>query len=106
MGTVKMGMEQTYCGIGELYDRIAMVLGYEDVSNLRYDCTKIDVATNIYDNIMAYYDYEKDVPDYERAMIWCCYGPKAIKELSDDTVRIEDGFITVKNEVNEDGENI
>lgn len=94
MRTVKLGMEESFGGIVNLYDKVAEVLGYEDTTNLNYDCTKIDVATNIMENIEAFYKERVD-GDYVLAfgMDWVCYGPKQNKDLADDEVMIEDGFI-------------
>ena len=96
MTKIKLGMEQSYCDIKRLYDTIAQVIGYEKTDDEAYDCNKVYVARNIQDNVMAYYDNERDLPEYDRAVLWACYGPKATGELEDDEVAIHDGFIASK----------
>ena len=93
--TLKIGMEESYCGIVALYDKVAEMMGYENTDNLNYDCKEISVASNIADNVFAYYR-EQGASREEIGMSWVCFGPKAVDTLPDDTVEVEDGFITVK----------
>ena len=93
---IKLGMEQSYCSVQELYDRVAEVLGWERTEGMCYDCTEIKVARNIQDNVFAYYDYEKDLPEYDRAVIWACYGPRVDSSLADDEVEVTEMFIATE----------
>lgn len=94
MKIISLGMEQSYCGIVELYNRVAQVLGYEDTDNLHYDCKSIDVAPNVADNIFAYMEKEEGRDKFAQGMLWVCYGPKANDKLNDDEVMVYDDFIT------------
>ena len=94
MRTIKLGMEQSYCNIKQLYDKVAQALGYEDTENLHYDCAYINVAPNIADNVLAYMKEEEKFEAMERGMLWVCFGPKADENLKDDVIMVDDGFIT------------
>lgn len=94
MRTIKLGMEQSYCSIKQLYDVVAQALGYEDTENLHYDCRSINVAPNIADNVFAHMTEEEGIDAMERGMLWVCFGPKADENLKDDEVMVDDDFIT------------
>ena len=95
MQTVKLGMEESYCGIVALYNKVATLLGHENTDDLHYDCRKINVANNIFENIRAYYEKDQKLDKESFGMAWVCYGPKCDEALPDDTITIEDGFAEV-----------
>lgn len=77
------------CTIVGLYNRVAVEMN-EVASS--YDCTKIEVSTNIMDKIFNRMERDGYSPE-TRAMLWCCYGPKENKNLPDNTVDVQEGFI-------------
>lgn len=80
--------------ITNLYDMVAILLGH-DPSKCHYDCTKIEVSSDVVYDIENTYRDGTDNDDWKMTfgMHWCCFGPKEDKTLPDNTVRIEDGFI-------------
>ena len=83
--------------IVKFYDNVAETLGL-DKDTLRYDCTKIDVARNIQENIFS--GWEKlGAGNLEIGMTWCNSGPKTEDKLPQDTISIGHGFF--RNENNE-----
>lgn len=93
MRIIKLGIEQSYCGIKQLYDIVAQALGYEDTENLHYDCAHINVAPNIAENVFAHMKEKEDLEAMERGMLWVCFGPKTDENLKDDEVMVDDDFI-------------
>lgn len=88
---MKTKVIQKHTTIPNLYDNIAMKLGLPLADDVRYDCTKICVANNIQEEIFAYYE-KMGKSKQDIAMMWLCYGPKAIDELEDDEVEVEEGW--------------
>lgn len=41
--------EQCTCGISELYDNVAKILGISDVSKAVYDCRKLSITKKVLD---------------------------------------------------------
>ena len=84
-------------GIVHLYDMVATLMGYEDTSNLHYDCTKINVSMDICDDVEEAYrrEFEAVSDEWRNAfsMDWLCCGPKADESLPPRTVEVEEGFI-------------
>lgn len=84
-----------------LYEAVAQELGEENWNgdNIRFDCTKINVAKNIYDAMVAtaveqlIHKASEDTIRTEFAMMWCMSGPKAVDGLSKNEVEIFEGFI-------------
>lgn len=84
-----------------LYEAVAQELGEENwnADNIRFDCTKINVAKNIYDAMVAtaveqlIHKASEDTIRTEFAMMWCMSGPKEIDGLSKNEVEIFEGFI-------------
>lgn len=86
--------------VSDFYDYIATLMGYEDTRELKYDCTKINVAANIQDNFFEFYkEMNPDMPESEvnagTAMLLACCGPKVDDELQANEVEIFDGFIII-----------
>ena len=81
-----------------LFDNFAKVMGYKDVSVLRYDCTRILVSKAVQNEFIVAAK-ETGSPDYAIGMAWCLGGPKATIE---DTERFifepQEGFIIEKEE--------
>lgn len=71
--------EQCTCGISELYDNVAKVIGISDVSKAVYDCRKLSITKKVLDCLYKFYHSENQ---------------------SDETdgdgyeVEVEDGFVT------------
>lgn len=87
--------------ITALYEIVASQMGETwNADNIRFDCTKINVAKNIY-RVMEEAAVEKfrgrhseEGVRNEFAMTWCFAGPKAIDRLADNEVEVEEGFVT------------
>lgn len=86
------------------YIYVAECMGYEGAEIESYDCTKIWVAENVQDAIMeayreefptVYAKYPIDV-DQEIMSILAICGPKVNEKLSDNQVKVEAGFIILK----------
>ena len=85
-------------GITELYDAVALAMGYGDVSELNYDCRNINVSLNIQDNFFRHYkedNVEMSDGDFKIAMsmLLLSYGPKTDEMLLDYEVEVFEGFI-------------
>lgn len=65
--------EQCTCGISELYDNVAKIMGVLDLSKVVYDCRKLSITKKVLD---------------------CLYGPKADLDGDGYAVEVEDGFVT------------
>lgn len=39
--------EQCTCGISELYDNVAKIMGVSDLSKVVYDCRKLSITTSM-----------------------------------------------------------
>lgn len=89
---VKLGAQPH--SITNLYDMVAVLLG-QDSEKCHYDCTKLEVSTDIVDAIEATYRDGADNDDWKMTfgMHWCCFGPKVNEELPKNTVEVYDGFI-------------
>jgi len=85
-----------------LYNEVAKTLRthYWNDESIRFDCTKIHVAENIYQHmknmaIATFCPQHDEITvrtDY--AMLWCISGPKTSPNLLDNEVEIEEGFIS------------
>ena len=81
-----------------LFDNFAKVMGYKDVSALRYDCTRILVSKAVQNEFIAAAK-ETGAPDYGIGMSWCFGGPKAtIDDEERFLFKVQPGFITQKEE--------
>jgi hypothetical protein len=89
---IKMIKPEVHTSIVSFYDNIARRLGYNP-NFVTYDCKKIDVSENIFEEIYAYYREKENIGQESMGMMWCCYGPKVKEELKDFDVDIQDGFI-------------
>jgi len=92
---VKLGMEESFCGIPDLYTKLAELECEVVPEDIRYDCTKIEVAKNVADNMFAYME-SRGIDKASQGMMWCIYGPKTNEALEDDTVVYEKGFMYVE----------
>ena len=95
---MKIKVPNKIYGITELYDTIARIMGYDNVSELRYDCREITVATNIQDNFFKHYredNIELSEKDFKMsmAMLLLNYGPKTDETLQDYEVEVFNRFI-------------
>lgn len=75
--------EQCTCGISELYDNVAKIMGVLDLSKVVYDCRKLSITKKVLDCLYGF--------------ITTCmllYGPKADLDGDGYAVEVEDGFVT------------
>lgn len=80
--------------ITDVYDLTAMAMGFNPDEVTGYDCTKIEVAEDIFNWVEQFYKAAYH-DDYKQkfGMDWVCYGPKCNTDLADSLVRTEEGFI-------------
>lgn len=95
---MKIKVPNKIYGITELYDTVARIMGYDNVSELRYDCREITVALNVQDNFFKHYredNIELSETDFNMsvAMLLLNYGPKIDESLEDYEVEVFAGFI-------------
>lgn len=79
------------------YETVALAAGYEVKQEDIFDCTKVNVAANVQENIIAAYQV-KDA-SLERSSVISVLlvaGPKVDAGLPDNTVEIFDGYICKK----------
>ena len=95
---MKLKIPSKNYGVTELYDAIAIAMGYSDVSKLNYDCREINVARNIQDGFFEH--YKETVPHASESeikmsvsMILLKYGPKTDDALEDYEVEVSNKFI-------------
>ena len=86
------------CSLTDFYEEVAREMGYQNTSEIRYDCTKIDIAENIQDGFYEYYrTLAQDVPESEInvgiTMLLALSGPKVNRDLKANEVEVFDGFI-------------
>lgn len=79
------------------YETVALMAGYEVKQEDMFDCTKVNVAANVQENIIAAYQ-EKDASLEKSSVISLLLmaGPKVDYGLPDNTVEIFDGYICKK----------
>ena len=79
------------------YEMVASAAGYEVEQEDMFDCTKVNVAANVQENIIAAYQ-EKDASIEKGSVISVLLmaGPKVDAGLPDNTVEIFDGYICKK----------
>ena len=96
---MKLGMDESFCGIGQLFDKVANAMGMTREEGQLYDPSCIYVARNICENVQAYYKSQnKNFDTFDFAMLWMNIGAKVDETLSDDEVVVVDGFITTPKE--------
>ena len=79
------------------YETVASAAGYEVEQEDVFDCTRVNVAANVQENIIAAYQ-EKDASLEKSSVISVLLmaGPKVDAGLPDNTVEIFDGYICKK----------
>lgn len=97
---MKYELTQEQChtfSMNALFDNFAKVMGYKDVSALRYDCTRILVSKAVQNECLAAFK-ETGASNYAIGMAWCLGGPEATIE-DDERFLFEpqEGFI-IENE--------
>lgn len=50
--------EQCTCGISELYDNVAKIMGVSDLSKVVYDCRKLSITKKVLDCLYEFYRSE------------------------------------------------
>ena len=90
----KVTIGSGYCSIQELYNRIALACEINPNTVSTYDCSKICVSPRVQDEIFNYYR-DQAMTDIDIGMMWVVYGPKAIPELSEHEVTVEEGWYTL-----------
>ena len=90
------------CGLTDLYDAVAKQIGYDDTSELEYDCTKINVSLDVQDAFYEFYaaiarEANPDVTEQEAStattVLLAVSGPKVDIHLNANEVEVFDGFI-------------
>lgn len=90
------------CGITELYEAAAKEMGYTDTVEIKFDCTKINVAENIQDGFYECYakharETNPNLSDNDirigTTMLLAMSGPKVDNSLKVNEVEIFKGFI-------------
>ena len=90
------------CGLTELYDAVAKKIGCENTSELKYDCTKINVSLSIQNAFYKYYadvarEASHDVTEQEisvaTTLLLAMSGPKVDTNLNANEVEVFDGFV-------------
>lgn len=96
---VCLAKEQMKQTLTPFYEMLASVAGYEVEQVDMFDCTKVNVAANVQENIIAAYQ-EKDTSLEKSSVISILLmaGPKVDVGLPDNTVEIFDGYIGKKEE--------
>lgn len=92
----------------EFYDFVALELCYNNQEDLKYDCTKVNIAENIQDEFYDYYTKlaretdpvlsENDIKTGITILL-AMLGPKVDSDLKANEVEIFEGFIvdTIQN---------
>lgn len=78
--------EQCTCGISELYDNVAKIMGV-------YDCRKLSITKKVLDCLYKFYHSENQ-SDETITTCMLLYGPKADLDGDGYEVEVEDGFVT------------
>lgn len=92
MPKVKLTKKECYCGIAELYDSIAIKLGYNPAA-IHYDCRKICVSKPVMEQVFSYFKDEKHVSRAAFNQLWLVLGPKANLPGENYMADAQDGFI-------------
>lgn len=89
--------EQMKLMLTPFYETVASMAGYEVKQEDIFDCTKVNVAANVQENIIAAYQ-EKGTSLEKSSVISLLLmaGPKVDAGLPDNTVEIFDGYICKK----------
>ena len=83
--------EQCTCGISELYDNVAKIMGVSDLSKVVYDCRKLSITKKVLDCLYKFYHSENQSDE----TITPCkhmYGPKPDLDGHRYEVDVEDGY--------------
>lgn len=89
---LKMTEEECKVSVVTFFDNVARGLGLEPDEVQSYDCTKIEISSDIQSAIFDYYKQDGYEPD-SLGRIWVCYGPKVNDTLEERTVVVQKGFI-------------
>lgn len=84
--------EQCVCGITELYDNAAKIMGISNIEKIQYDCRKISITKKVLDYIFEFY-HSQNCDDETIATWMLLYGPKADLKGEGCEFEIEDGFV-------------
>ena len=99
---MKFEIKMPPCTIVELFDAVAKEMGYADTSEIKYDCTKINVASNIQDGFYTAYgrllrESDPNIPYANMTIGITMYlaisGPKVNNTLKENEIEVFDGFI-------------
>lgn len=99
---MKLTISTKPCALTDFYDAVAREMGYTNTNAIRYDCTKIEIASNIQDDFYEYYtttarETDPTLSDSDITtgitMLLVMSGPKVSHDLKANEVEIYDGFI-------------
>ena len=68
--------DQCTCGISELYDNIAKIIGISNLSKVVYDCRKLSITKKVLDCLYGFYHSENQ-SDETITTCMLLYDPKA-----------------------------
>lgn len=98
---MKMEMEVKPYDLNDFYNEVATKLGCTDTSKANYNCTKLNISSEIQ---QGFYDYYKSInPNLSEkeitmgvTLILLDKGPKVDKALKPNEIEVFDGFIFQK----------
>lgn len=95
MGTTKLGVTPAAASqdLINFYAYVARVAHIELKGHYKFDCTKIRVSEKIQEDIFEYYK-AKGLSPVSVGMLWLNVGPRAVPDLVDYQVEIDEGFVT------------
>ncbi len=94
---VCLSNEQMKRMLTPFYETVASMAGYEVKQEDIFDCTKVNVAANVQENIIvAYQEKDTSLEKSNVISLLLMAGPKVDARLPDNTVEIFDGYICKK----------
>lgn len=91
---VRLSDEQMKQVLTPFYETVASMAGYGIKQTDVFDCTKVNVAANVQENIIvAYQEKEASLERSSVISLLLMAGPKVDAGLPDNTVEIFDGYI-------------
>ena len=105
---MKFELKMPPCTITEFFNAVAREMGYEDTSELKYDCTKIEISRNIQDKFFECYatmsrETNSKLLKHEITadinLLLSQFGPKVNPNFKRNEIKVFDGFIidTIQN---------
>ena len=91
--------EQCTCGISELYDNVAKIMGVSDLNKVAYDCRKLSITKKVLDCPYEFYHSENQsdetiktcMPCMVQKQIWRATAMK-LRQKMDSSRKVCDGW--------------